>query len=126
MEDVRKLLMTYVKEVDGMLGIVLCDRDGIPIVRCTVEDCPEPATRPDFLSTHASATEQAGKMGLGANQTIMAVYQNYQVIHIIYEGVVITVIATADAILNELRNAADALKPLVKDIAKEVLDPITV
>ncbi|XP_023337474.1 ragulator complex protein LAMTOR3-A isoform X1 [Eurytemora carolleeae] len=99
MDELRNLLMTYVKEVEGTLGIVLCDRDGIPILRCTLEDCPDSATRPAFLSAHAAASEQAGKMGLGNNETVMAVYQNYQVVHLIHAGVVITVIATADALL---------------------------
>jgi len=124
MEDVRKLLMTYVKDVDGMLGIVLCDRDGVPIIRSTVEDCPEPVTRPAFLSSHATTSEQAGKMGLGSNETIMAVYQHYQVVHMVHAGIVITLIATADALLNELKNTGEKLKPLVQDIGFEVLDQV--
>ncbi|XP_023337475.1 ragulator complex protein LAMTOR3-A isoform X2 [Eurytemora carolleeae] len=123
MDELRNLLMTYVKEVEGTLGIVLCDRDGIPILRCTLEDCPDSATRPAFLSAHAAASEQAGKMGLGNNETVMAVYQNYQVVHLIHAGVVITVIATADALLNELRCTVENLKPLVQDISLAVLHP---
>jgi hypothetical protein len=33
MEDVRKLLEGYLNRVNGLLGIVLSDRDGVPIVR---------------------------------------------------------------------------------------------
>ena len=33
MEDVRKVLSHYLSKVEGLLGIVLTDRDGIPIVR---------------------------------------------------------------------------------------------
>jgi len=124
MEEIRKLLMSYVEDVPGMLGIVLSDREGIPIIRCTLDDCPEPATRPAFLSAHSASLEQAGKMGMGANETIMAVYQNYQVIHMLYSGVVISLIATTEAILNEIRNTGDSLKPLIQDISVAVLDPV--
>jgi hypothetical protein len=33
MDEIRKLLASYLHKVDGLLGIVLSDRDGVPIIR---------------------------------------------------------------------------------------------
>jgi hypothetical protein len=37
MEDIRKLLSSYLQKVEGLLGIVLSDRDGVPILRSVLE-----------------------------------------------------------------------------------------
>jgi len=124
MDELKQLLHEYVISVPGILGIVLSDREGIPIIRCKLDECPDSATKPQFLSTHATAGEQANKLGLGTNETIMAVYKNYQVLHMNHAAIVISVIATADAVLSEVRSTADRLKPLVQDISIAVIDPV--
>lgn len=66
-----------------MLCIVVTDRDGTPVIRVTSDDAtPEVglATRPTFLATFTMATDQASKLGLGKNQSIVCMYSNYQVI----------------------------------------------
>lgn len=65
-----------------MLCIVVTDRDGTPVIRVSSDDAtPEVAlaTRPTFLATFTMATDQASKLGLGKNQSIVCMYSNYQV-----------------------------------------------
>lgn len=123
MDELKQLLNDYIVSVPGILGIILSDKEGIPIIRCKVDDCPESALKAQFISAHCTAAEQANKLGMGSNETIMAVYKNYQVLHMNHAGIVISVIATADAILNEVKSAAEKMKPLVQDISVAVIDP---
>lgn len=65
-----------------MLSIVVSDRDGTPVIRVNSDDITAEvglATRPAFIATFAMATDQASKLGLGKNQSIICMYSNYQV-----------------------------------------------
>lgn len=72
----------FVYRVNGILGIIVTDRDGTPVISVKVEDAPLEiglAMKPTFLSTFTMATDQASKLGLGKNQSIVCMYSNYQV-----------------------------------------------
>ena len=43
------------------------------------ESVPELALRMNFLSTFANATDQASKLGMGKNNAIISMYENFQV-----------------------------------------------
>lgn len=43
------------------------------------EHAPELALRPTYLSTFSHMTDQASKMGIGNNKSIIAFYDNIQV-----------------------------------------------
>lgn len=58
--------------------MLITDRDGVPLVR-VLKEVPELGVKPSFLATFATATDQAGKLGLGKNRNIISVYSNYQV-----------------------------------------------
>lgn len=68
--------------INGILCIIVTDRDGTPVIRATSENAPGElalATKPTFLATFTMATDQASKLGLGKNQSIVCMYSNYQV-----------------------------------------------
>lgn len=66
--------------VNGLHCILITDRDGVPLVRSVTERAPQLALRPNFISTFGMATDQASKLGLGRNKTIISMYSSYQVI----------------------------------------------
>lgn len=66
--------------MEGLHGILITDRDGVPVVSVASEKAPELAMRASFLSTFGMATDQASKLGLGKNKTIICTYSSYQVI----------------------------------------------
>ena len=43
------------------------------------ESAPEHALRPGFLATFGLATDQAGKLGLSNNKSIVCMYSSFQV-----------------------------------------------
>lgn len=68
--------------VSGIMCITVTDRDGTPVISAKAEDAPLEiglATKPTFLATYTMATDQASKLGLGKNQSIVCMYSNYQV-----------------------------------------------
>lgn len=68
--------------MNGILCIIVTDRDGTPVISVKTDDAPLEialATKPNFLATYTMATDQASKLGLGKNQSIVCMYSNYQV-----------------------------------------------
>ena len=45
MEDLKKYLNSYITPDSGLLGILLSDKDGVPVLRVTTDQCPESVTR---------------------------------------------------------------------------------
>ena len=81
MEDLRKHLSSYMTPDSGLIGIVLSDREGVPLTRVLADSCPEHVSRHSFLSSFSGTSQEVGgKMGLGRNSTLVAVYGEHQVI----------------------------------------------
>ena len=81
MEELKKHLQSYLTPESGLVGVVLSDREGVPLVRVTGEACPDAVTRTSFLSSFAGTSQEVGgKLGLGTNNTLVAVYGQYQVL----------------------------------------------
>ena len=82
MEELKKHLQSYLTPESGLVGVVLSDREGVPLVSVTGEACPDAVTRTSFLSSFAGTSQEVGgKLGLGTNNTLVAVYGQYQVIN---------------------------------------------
>lgn len=65
--------------VNGLHCILITDRDGVPLVTASTDKAPPQALKPNFISTFGMATDQASKLGLGRNKTIISMYSSYQV-----------------------------------------------
>ena len=60
--------------------------------------CPDTVTRPSFLSSFAGTSQEVGgKLGLGRNSRLVAVYGQHQVVHTQHEAVILTLVATTEA-----------------------------
>lgn len=83
MTHVMRLKLTFFlsHRVIGLYSVIVTDRDGVPLIRIASDKTPELALKPSFISTFTMATDQSSKLGLGKNQTIICMYNNYQVIN---------------------------------------------
>lgn len=106
--------------IDGLLGIVITDRDGVPLLKVASEDAPELGMRPSFLSTFGMATDQASKLGMGKNTKIVCVYGTYQIIHFNCAPLVITAIGLSGANTGQIMQLDTDLQPLVKHLTPVV------
>lgn len=60
-----------------MKVIIISDRDGVPLLRLSKESkFPELGTKQSYLATFAVANEQASKMLLGKNKSIICMYKS--------------------------------------------------
>ena len=59
MEELKKHLQSYLTPESGLVGVVLSDREGVPLVRVTGEGeaCPDAVTRTSFLSSFAGTSQ---------------------------------------------------------------------
>ncbi|KAK2190002.1 hypothetical protein NP493_89g02047 [Ridgeia piscesae] len=79
-EDLRRQFSDLINMVDGLHAIVVTDREGVPVLKVADEKAtPVTALRLKFLSTSGTTLDQASKLGLSTNRTIVSMYSNYQV-----------------------------------------------
>lgn len=124
MEELRKHLSSYLSVVPGLLGIVLSDREGVLMLRANLPECPEHSTKPAFLMSYAgSSQEQAGKLGLGMNTSLVAVYASHQVLHFTHQSVIVTLIAASNANTGHLTSLVKSMQPFLTDISNTVAEP---
>jgi len=123
MEELRKHLGTYMSQDPDLVGIILSDREGVPLLRVTTPECPDSVSRISFLSSFAGTSQEVGgKLGLGRNNTLVAVYGNYQVIHHQHQSVVMTLIGKVEASTGLLMNMTETLQPFLSDISAVISD----
>lgn len=123
-DDIEEYLHRLVSTVDGLEGVIISDRDGVPVAKAFISsDIPEAATRPGFLATFSMATEQASKLGLGANKSLVCLYDNFQVVHLNFMPLVVTLLAKVDANTGVLLGMSTQLLDSVKQL-KEAVDSV--
>lgn len=95
----------------------------MPVVSAVTERAPQLALRPNFISTFGMTTEQASKLGLGKNKTIISMYSSYQVIQINKQPLVITFIGSDNCNTGHILSLEQHISPLLKDLAGVVEYP---
>ncbi|XP_074615923.1 ragulator complex protein LAMTOR3-like isoform X3 [Acropora palmata] len=77
---------------------MVTDRDGVPLVKVADHSkVPQNALRASFLSTFSTTAEQASKLGLLKNKSIVCFFASYQVVHFSFLPLVVSIIATSQA-----------------------------
>lgn len=77
-DDIKRYFNGLLQKVSGLYCILVTDRDGVPLVKVANDSAPE-ALKPSQLSIFTQCSEQAGKLHLGKNKSIICMYSNYQV-----------------------------------------------
>ncbi|KAJ8317887.1 hypothetical protein KUTeg_002978 [Tegillarca granosa] len=108
----RYIILFY--SVDGLLAIVITDRDGVPLLKVSTDQAPELALRHNFLCTFGTAAEQASKIGLKQTRKFICMYQNYQIDK---SPLVLTFIATVKTNTGLLLNLESDMKDIFKDLS---------
>ncbi|KAG8201992.1 hypothetical protein JTE90_027462 [Oedothorax gibbosus] len=122
-EAAKKFLQGIIKRVDDLRAIVITDRDGIPIIKVTAPDIPDPVSKPNFLASVSLAVEQAGKLGNGTTRRIICVFNTIQVIHFNKSPLMISLIASSKANTGLLLNLESELNNFVEDLRTAISEP---
>ena len=119
-DEVKNYLMKLINSVDGLLGIAVTDRDGVPLLKGSTEQVPELALRPSFLSTFGTAVEQANKIGFQQSKSVICMYQNYQIVQINKSPMVVTFIADSNTNTGLLLNLETDMHDILNEVSKVV------
>lgn len=108
--------MQLKNSVSGLSAIIITDRDGVPVLKVADDTAPELVMRQNFLSTFGLATEQAGKLGLSENKSVISMYSTCQIIQINYLPFLITLVASISANTGLLLNVPNEMREILKDL----------
>ncbi|RMX56232.1 hypothetical protein pdam_00011675, partial [Pocillopora damicornis] len=108
---------------EGILAILVTDRDGVPLIKVYDPKTPQNALRASFLSTFSTTAEQASKLGLSKNKSIVCFFASYQVVHFSFLPLVVSIIATNQANTGLLLGFESEFTEIVKAV-KVVVDGV--
>ncbi|KAL7738994.1 hypothetical protein ACLKA6_014988 [Drosophila palustris] len=97
-DDIKKYFNGLLHKVSGLYVIQITDRDGVPLLRVShsQDKNVDFALMPSFIPTFTTACDQASKLGLGRNKTIISMYSNYQVVQMNKLPLILTFVGAED------------------------------
>ncbi|KAG0041725.1 Ragulator complex protein lamtor3 [Gryganskiella cystojenkinii] len=103
--------------VDGLLSAVVTDRDGVVLLRANAPNCSPPFTESALGCTFALASDQASKLGLKKNKSIVSVYGAYQLVQFNHSSLITTFVANSSANTGLLLELGSELESVTQVIA---------
>ncbi|KAI9483178.1 MAG: Ragulator complex protein LAMTOR3 [Benjaminiella poitrasii] len=104
----------------GLLVASLTDRDGVIILKCMSEKANESMVEPIIPTTFAIANNQASKLTLKRNKSIISVCNKYQIIQLDQAPFIITLVAESSANTGLFMNLGNELLELTKPLVDMV------
>jgi len=109
------------QRIPGLHAALVTDRDGVVLVKATNSGFDENSFENSSAALFAVTTEQAGKLGLGKNKSIINFRKEHVIVHINDLPLVISFVASIDAnvgmILALAPDLVRALAPLATSVA---------
>ncbi|OBZ89074.1 Ragulator complex protein LAMTOR3-A [Choanephora cucurbitarum] len=105
---------------NGLLVAMVTDRDGVVVLKSASEKVKHNMTEPTIPTTFTIANNQASKLGLGQNKSIISMYDHYQVIQLDQAPFVITLIAESNANTGLCTNLGQDLLKLTAPLVEAV------
>ncbi len=122
LDIIRKHINGIVQGVDGLYTVVITDRDGVPLLKTSVDHAPDVSIRPHMLAMHGLALEQSAKMGLGEVKHVACAYNQYQLVLLNYGPILVTLIGSADANTGLMLALHKELEPIVNQLRQVTVD----
>lgn len=93
----KNQLSQLAKKVEGILVVSVTDKDGVTLLRVLPDKSAEVSLRSHFLSSHAVAFDQAGKLSVGRSKALVCLYANHQLVVFNLPPRIVTVVASSEA-----------------------------
>lgn len=122
-EDLQRYLKRLLPSVEGLEGIIVSDRDGVHLVEANDNSGSSGALNPPFLGAFSIASEQASKLGLGKNKSIISYYSAHQVVQFCHFPLVVTFIAKANANTGLIYSVEEDMREAIADLKAAVTVP---
>ncbi|EDW64852.1 ragulator complex protein LAMTOR3 homolog [Drosophila virilis] len=124
-DDIKKYFNGLLQKVSGLYVIQITDRDGVPLLRVShsQEKNVDFALMPSFIPTFTTACDQASKLGLGRNKTIISMYSNYQVVQMNKLPLILTFVGAEDCNTGHILALEHQVDGYLEDIKLAVTEP---
>lgn len=106
----------------GLLAALVTDRDGVIILKSVSDNAKDSMIEPIIPTTFAIANNQASKLGLQHNKSIISVYDQYQVIQLDQSPLIITLIADSIANTGLFMSLGNNLLELTQPLVEAMKD----
>ncbi|CAG8733301.1 17306_t:CDS:2 [Cetraspora pellucida] len=109
--------MGEVLRIDGLKAITITDQDGVILIQSVLDDVSPGMLEPAISTTFAAISEQASKLGLKKNKSIVSLHELYQIVQFNHSPLITTLIADANANTGVLLDLETELKDVIDTIA---------
>lgn len=123
----QRELQSMMKDIPGLEGIAITDRDGVPVLKsCSKDVNIDVVLKPQLLGSLSSSGDQGSKLGIGRCNSVICEYDSFQVVALLLNKspFVITLIADKDTSTGLLLSLQDSFDPLLQELTK-IIDPLT-
>ncbi|SPP80035.1 ragulator complex protein LAMTOR3 homolog [Drosophila guanche] len=121
-DDIKKYFNGLLEKVSGLHVIQITDRDGVPLLRVSQEKNVDFALMPSFIPTFTTACDQASKLGLGRNKTIISMYSNYQVVQMNKLPLILTFVGSENCNTGHILALEHQVDGYLEDIKQAVTE----
>ncbi|KAL1930830.1 hypothetical protein VTP01DRAFT_9967 [Rhizomucor pusillus] len=112
---------------DGLKAALVTDKDGVAILKCISPDAPANIAAHAVPATFAVVNNQASKLGLGQNTSIVTMYDLYQVVQLDHNPMIITLVGDAASNTGRLkvlgRDIMQMTQPLIDTLLRRERQP---
>jgi hypothetical protein len=108
----------------GLLGVVVTDVDGVCLTRVMSEALSELQLEPHFSSSLATCSDQASKLSLGQNRSLVAYFDNYSLIQMNLSPLIVTLFAPPDCNLQLIYNLMPEINRILEPVRQSVLKTV--
>ncbi|EDW78115.1 ragulator complex protein LAMTOR3 homolog [Drosophila tropicalis] len=120
-DNIHKYFNDLVQKVSGLYVIQITDRDGVPILQASQENI-DFALMPSIIPTFTTACDQASKLGLGRNKTIISMYSKYQVVQMIKLPLIVTFVGAENCNTGHILALESQMDEYLEDIKTAVTE----
>lgn len=99
----------------------MTDGDGVQLLRVTPDDKNTDITS-SFISSFVLSSDQAGKLGLGRHKSIISMYNNYQVLQMNKNNLILTFVGNDGNFIGHILSIDNELDEYLNEIKNAVIE----
>jgi len=111
-----------ITRIPGLQSVVVSDRDGVSLVKVVHPSINDQSTENSLAAAFAVATDQASKLRMGKNKTLLSFFKDRLIVHISNLPIVISLIADQDANAGMLVALAPELTQSLSGLSTSILN----
>ncbi|KAJ3153247.1 Ragulator complex protein lamtor3 [Geranomyces variabilis] len=124
MAELDTLLDSVLNRTEHVKAILVTDKDGVILAKALHADSGAGILEPAFSATFSVASEQCGKLGLGANKMIVSTFDGDQIVQFNHSPLILTLLASLEAdpgvLIAAGRDLAEPMRIVSETVAKTI------